>query len=685
MTRVFGTCIRIWAGFSTLPLLPGGMGFARAQNSGFASTDLRSLREVGSVELSPDAQQAAYTVVIRSGNDRPSSEIRIVDLRTQTMTIVGVGWNPRWSPDGRSIAYLARVNNQFGLVRLTVGRATGDFLAPVKVTNHPFPSTGEQLSWSPDGRQLAFVSAVDAPENAGQSSDPVVIRRYLYKAEEGGSGTHLSDNRRLQIFVVDVATRAVRQLTTGSFSAHSIDWSPLGDEILFVSNREADFDRVFNYDVFAVRVSDGDERRLTRTNVAEYRPRWSPDAQRIAFQATKRPLTSSETTLEDTHVWIMNRDGSDAIEVGGGIDNRQGPPRWSADGGSLYFHVIERGSGRLYQQTISGGRAQAVAGEDGGVTSWSVVGNTIAYALHTPGDLPQLYTKVGGVPRQLTDLNSELRRTRRTAEVKELTFTSFDGLPVQAFVTMPIGWVANRKYPLVVRIHGGPHSMQTGFFDHKAQAYAAHGFATLMVNYRGSIGYGQRFIDAIIGDQNGAEAKDVLEGVRAALARFPMLDATKMAVEGTSYGGQLAAWLVTQTGQFQAAILSAPVVNLISFNYMAYYHDYLAVEFQAWPHESDVMDRLWNRSPLRYVARVRTPVMLVHGENDTNVPIAESEQFYIALKDVGVEAVFLRYPREGHGLAETGHVIDYINRSLAWYDKHFARSRGPEERPESAK
>lgn len=192
-----------------------------------------------------------------------------------------------------------------------------------------------------------------------------------------------------------------------------------------------------------------------------------------------------------------------------------------------------------------------------------------------------------------------------------------------------------------------------------------------MVNYRGSTGYGQKFADAVFGDQNGNEGQDVLYGVNAAIRRNPWIDRGRMGIEGGSYGGQLSAWLVTQTHIFKAAIPLAPIINLVSYNYMTYYNMYEQMEFGIFPHQGDLMDEMWRRSSLRKVAQVKTPVMLLHGENDNDVPIAESEQFYIALKDAGVEAVMVRYPREGHGLRETKHVVDSIDRSIAWYRKHF--------------
>ena len=294
--------------------------------------------------------------------------------------------------------------------------------------------------------------------------------------------------------------------------------------------------------------------------------------------------------------------------------------------------------------------------------------------MSTPRDTPQLYVAdAGGKPRQLTNLNAELFAGRAFGEVEAFDFPVEGGFRAQAFLTKPAELGPGRRYPMVVMIHGGPHGQQGPAFNLKAQAYAAHGFASLMVNYRGSTGYGQNFSDAIFRDQNGAEARDVLAGVDEALRKYPWIDGGKLGIEGGSYGGQLTNWLITRTNRFKAAIPTAGISNLVSFNYMAYYHDYLAVEFGAYPHENDLLDVLWQRSPLKHVARVKTPTMFIHGENDNDVPIAEAEQFFIALKDIGVETIMLRYPREGHGLSENGHIADAMRRSMEWYDSYFGK------------
>jgi dipeptidyl aminopeptidase/acylaminoacyl peptidase len=661
---------------------------AGAIGGGLESSDLYKLRAVGDVETSPDASRIAYSIQQSDRPRRPYSQVWIMTVGTGKSSRLGsdkeAASGARWSPDGQWIAYVGREDEGPGV---SVARADGTgatFLTQLAGTNHPLPSTGNRLAWSPDGKQIAFVSATVGPESDA-NGDPMVITRYLYKPTAFEGLTRFNDNRRLHIFVVDVATKQVRQLTHGNYYEHSIDWSPRGDEIIFISNRGPDPDRFFNYDLFAVKLADGSIRRLTDTKNAEYQPKWSPDGKMLAYSGTARPLTSSETTMEDTHVWLMNSDGSNRRELGGNIDNRQGPPEWSADGKSVYFTVQERGDVRLYRLPVTGGTAEAVVSDRGSVGAWSVArGGMTAYAFSTPTSPADLYlirpdgaATPGAAPQRVTDLNKDALAGKRLGDVESLTFKSFDGTNIEAFVTKPVGLRAGSKQPMIVMIHGGPHGQQGQAFNSKAQIYADQGWASLMVNYRGSTGYGQKLADAIFKDQKGGEAKDVLAGVDAALAKYPWVDRDRLGIEGGSYGGQLTNWIITQTDRFKAAVPAASIANLISFNYMAYYHDYLAVEFGSFPHEHGLIDLLWERSPIRYANKVKTPTMLIHGENDNDVPLAEAEQFYIALKDVGVETIMVRYPREGHGIRETGHVVDMIDRSIAWYSRHFGEPRAP--------
>jgi len=662
----------------------GGIG--AQQRSLLQPADFYKLQSIGDVELSPTGADVAYSVVSNSRPGRPTSSTWLREIASGTTVQLENGAGPRWSPDGQSIAYFGRSDEGAGLMVATRRGETARFIAPVGGTNHPLPSSGEALAWSPDGRRIAYVSAVDGPESKDADGDPMVITRYLYKPTAAEGLTRFNDNKRVHIFVAELASRTVRQLTSGAFYEHSIDWSPKGDEIAFVSNREANADRVFNYDVFAVNVSTGAIRRLTSTKSAEYAPVFSPDGSRVAYAGTTRDLTSSETTMEDTHVWVMRADGSEQVEVGKTIDNRQGSPQWSPDGQRLLFSVQERGSTKLVSVGSAGGGAAMLVGDRGSLGAFSVGKGALAYALTTPASPAELYlaSEGGANPKLVTSLNQPLLADRQIADVESLSFTN-DGLSVEAFLTIPPAARTAKpgSVPLIVMIHGGPHGQQGPAFNAKAQAYAGVGWASLMVNYRGSTGYGQKFIDAIFRDQNGGEAKDVVAGVDAALAKYPWLDGARLGIEGTSYGGQLTNWIITQTPRFKAAVPAAGISNLVTQNYLAYYHDYLAVEYGGFPHErvrNDpqermIIDMLWERSAIRYANKVKTPVLFVHGENDNDVPIEEAEQYFIALLDNGVEAVMLRYPREGHGLRETGHVVDALERSIAWYKKHFRTTR----------
>jgi dipeptidyl aminopeptidase/acylaminoacyl peptidase len=631
---------------------------------GLAGSDLSKLRSVGAVALSPDGRHLAYSVAMRDEPGRPYGQLWVMDVATQKSIRFG-GDKDRsggavWSPDGKWIAFFGRIGDKRGLMLARPDGSEVTVLASTEGTNSPLPGAGNEVAWSPDGKQMAYISSTPDSRAAEASGDPMVITRYLYKPDAGEGMTRFNDNQRLHIFVVNMATKQTRQLTKGDTDEHSIDWSPEGKELLYLTNPEPNQDEFFNYDVFALKVADGSVRQITATEFNEYDPLWSPDGRKILFRGTRRGLTDRETTMEDTHVWVMNADGSDRREIGAVIDNRQGTPHWSPDGNSVYFTVQERGSNYLMRLPISGGKPEYVVKEPGFVGAFSVAKDgSVFYSYASPRDLSELYSKSGsGAPRKLTDLNAQVLAGKQIAEVESLTFISNDNkYEVEAFLTKPPGMRATSKHPMIV----------------KNQVYAAHGWATLNVNYRGSTGYGQKFADAVFGDQNGNEGQDVLYGVNAAVRRNPWIDRERLGIEGVSYGGQLTDWLITQTNEFKAAIPIAGIANLVSYNYMTYYNQYEEMEFGQFLHQGNLMDVAWERSALKHVAAAHTPTMLMHGENDNDVPIAEAEQFFIALKDVGTEAVFVRYPREGHGLSETGHNIDSINRCIAWYEKHFPK------------
>jgi len=655
---------------------------AQAAGRGFHADDHYRLQSASDVRLSPDGSRAAFVQRFIDAERRNRSHIWVQTLADGKMQRIsaedGDDSSPRWSQDGKALAFLSgrRGPSETGFLPTAFGNAIAvwrldsgatDVVAEYRVTNHPlaYQGSAEQIAWAPDGSAIAYLSADEGPE--GAPGDPQVITRYGYKSWSG-----MSDNRRWHIYVVTLADKKTRRLTDGPYQDHSIAWSPKGDEIAYISNHEPKPDRVHNYDIFAVRVADGQVRRVTNTKGCEYAPTWSSDGSTIAYLAGVRPLTTQESSAEDTHVWTIPAAGGTGRNLTSGLDRRANAVAWAPGERVLYFTVQDHGSTLLYRISADGGTPQVVVPGPGNVSGVSVAPEgTVGYSFTSVNAPAEVYVKTGASePRQLTRLNAELLAGRDVSAPEPFEFASFDGTRVQGFLTPPLRREPGRKYPVVVAIHGGPHGQQGPSFVHKSQVYAAEGYAVVMVNYRGSTGYGQKFSDGTVNDQNGSEYKDVEAGLDHILSKVPYLDADRVGVEGGSYGGQLTNWAITQSTRYKSAVPSASISNLLSHAYLIWALDYPLVEWGGrHPWQENMALELWKRSALAHVDKARTPTMFIHGELDQDVPIQEAEQMYAALQQVGVEAVLVRYPREGHGLREPAHVVDAITRSLAWHGR----------------
>ena len=688
---------------AALAMLPPG---ALAQ--GLQSADLSRFRSVGQVALSSDGQRIAYTVAVRTRPGRPYQEMWLLEVgSTASRQPHRLGDDngsfslPHWSPDNKWLAYDGNDGKQSGL---WVAHADGSDPAFVMRETDPGlpmpgwlghellvirdPGQGDNVLWSPDSKQIAFIRAIPNVYQDDTTSDPGTASHALYRPTTGTGGSRFNDNRRLELFVADRDTKQVRQLTDGTRDVHSITWSPDGKEIAFVANGEPNQDEFFHYDIFAINVASGHVRRLTATESSKYAPVWSSNGKFIAFLSTTRGLTDRVSTTEDAHVWVMDADGSHQRDVGHAIEGRQTRPQWAPDASALYFTVQQRGSAHLVRLPISAtgaaGNPEVAVAEPGAVTAYSPgKGGQVAYALTTPGDMPELYLRATtGASTKLTDFNAALLTEKGVAAVDSFTFTSNDNrFMVQAFLVKPLGLVERSadtmppvRYPMIVELHPDLHGQSGPAFSFQDQVYAAHGWATLHVNYRGSTGYGQQFADAGFRDQNGDDGQDILYAVNAAVRRNLWIDRERLGVEGVGYGGLLTNWLITQSNEFKAAVPIGGVSNLVSFNYLTYYDPFEEMSFGRFLHQGTTMDDAWKRSPIRYVAQVHTPTLFVVGESDPIVPVEESQQYYVALKDVGVETMMVQYPREARVLAETKHIIDSIQRKIAWYEGHFARS-----------
>jgi dipeptidyl aminopeptidase/acylaminoacyl peptidase len=293
----------------------------------------------------------------------------------------------------------------------------------------------------------------------------------------------------------------------------------------------------------------------------------------------------------------------------------------------------------------------------------------IAFTLSDAVNPAEVYLATGpALPvLRLSAHNDRLVNTMRLSEPDEIRFKSFDGTVIQGWLLKPLGWREDRRYPLILSIHGGPHGMSGYAFSPAFHVYAASGYAVLYLNPRGSSGYGQKFSDGTLREWGGGDYRDLMLGIDEVVRTRSWIDPERLGVIGGSYGGFMTNWIITQTPRFKAAIAQASVSNLISFYSTSLYQDLIHAEFGGFPW--DDYDLLWRWSPLRYVKQAQTPTLFLHGEQDNDVHITQAEEMYTALKRRGVESVLVRYPREGHGLREPRHRLDALERTLAWFDK----------------
>lgn len=730
--------MRNFSGFSLILVVLLAVPCLAQQRSQIRPQDILRVASVTDAQISPNGQWVVYSVSSVDEDQtvntlwlarvalepypfptptpqrRPVPYVDWHDIRSTPRLLLPSGWNastPRWSPDSNSIAFLSRREEQDGLWVVKLDKPDPRFLTPIISTNFFITYAGEPFSWSPDSRRIAYISAkAEIPENPAASrrtDDPRVIDRIQYK-----SRTSFSDNRRTHVWVVDVERPMPQQLTSGLFYDHGVSFSPRGDEIVFLSNREPDPDATNNSDIFAVDLS-GQTRQITDTKGCEYDPVWSPDGRLIAYTATRREITTIDSVAEDAHLWVIPAAGGAGRELGGDQDRRVRDPRWSPDGRSIVYIAGDRGYTTLFKTNVDGGRVSRfslymldglVAGafdnqelkQRTELNSPLTLAQPFQITSFSFSNRSQTITRGGAVEvafplvitmgnalrpsevfvglssllplRRLSAHNDSLMRSLRLVLPEEITFASSDGTQIQGWLIKPPACSSDRKCPLILSIHGGPHGMYGWSFNPTFQVYAARGYGVLYLNPRGSSGYGQKFSDGTINEWGGGDYRDLMAGVDEVIRKQSWVDADRLGVTGGSYGGFMTNWIITQTPRFRGAVAVASLSNLISFYSTSLYQDLIHAEFGGYPWDN--FDLLWQWSPLRYVRQVQTPTLFIHGENDNDVHITQAEEMYMALKRRGVETVLVRYPREGHGLREPKHRVDALERTINWFDRY---------------
>lgn len=644
----------------------------------FTGSDLFALEQASDPQISPDGTRIAY--VRRSGDvmqDRMRQTIWLIDVKTGAQEPIAAGtgsyFSPRWSADGRRLAYVA--TGEGGAPQLYVRwMASGE---TARITG--LPDSPEAIAWSPDGSQIAYTmrvpgkpttlgSAPPKPEGAKWAEPLEVIDRVTYRADGGGYLKPGNDH----IFIVSADGGGPRQISFGAFDDFGpLSWSRDGRSIVFAANRRADWEREFNdSDVYSVDIASGALTKLTTRYGPDASPAVSPDGQRIAYLGFDDKYTSYAVA----QLYVMDRDGGNVRPLTAALDRDVETIVWAKDGRSVYVAYDDHAKKKVVRIGLDGRQTVMVDGLSGSGLdrpytggSFSVSdGGTIAYTSSDPTRPADVY--VGS--KRLTRLNDTLMAGKAMARVEPLEVTAKDGRKIDSWLVLPPGRVAGARVPLILEIHGGPHTAYGASFATDNQLYAAAGYAVLYTNPRGSTSYGAEFANLIDKNYPSEDYDDLMAAVDAAIATG-VADPNNLFVTGGSGGGVLTSWIVGKTDRFKAAATQKPVINWIS---EALTMDASGFTSRYWFRKQPWEDPMsyWARSPLSLVGNVKTPTLVVVGSEDYRTPVSESEQYYAALQIRGVPTALVKVTGASHGgfTARPSQSAAKASAVLAWFDRY---------------
>jgi acylaminoacyl-peptidase len=650
----------------------------------FESADLFALETAGDAQISPDGRRIVY---VRTRydvmKDRPVANLWIVDAeggRSAHRPLRSDGdshRSPRWSPDGTRLAFISNTDGKPQVfVRWMDSGQTARITDLVEAPG--------DLTWSPDGTQLAFTAFVPAPpatmatppakpEGAEWAGPVTVVDRAVFRMD--GEGTLRSGSTH--VFIVPAEGGTPRALTSGDADhGGPLAFSPDG-RILYVSaNRRDDREQApLDSEIHAIDVASGALRTLTRRDGPDVNPAVSPDGTRIAYLG----FDDRRVSHQHHRLYVMDADGGNVRDLTDEHDLDFEQPTWSADGRNLYVAFDQRGVRKLARIAMDGtldviasplGASDVGRPYTGGGFSVSRDGRFAFVQASTsrPGDVA--VSDARGRVRALTAINEDLFAHKTLGQVETITWaSSHDGKEIEGWLVTPPGFDPSKRYPLLLEIHGGPHTAYGPVFSVEVQRFAAAGYVVLYANPRGSTSYGEEFANSIHLAYPGFDYDDLMSGVDAVIGRG-FIDTKNLFVTGGSGGGVLTAWIVGKTDRFRAAVVAKPVINWTSFVLTAdmtpYFHRHWFKGFP-WDSQADY----WARSPLSLVGNVKTPTMLLTGEADYRTPMGETEQYFQALRLRGVPTAMVRVPEASHGLTgRPSQFIAKIDNILAWFERY---------------